>query len=72
MHTNLNPRTDASGCVTFAAPLAESNRSRRKRVRKLVFMRGLTFAQAERAADVLTESEIENFACQLPAWVWER
>lgn len=72
MQTDLNPRTDASGCVTLTAPPAESNRSRRKRVRKLVFMRGLTFAQAERAADVLTESEIENFACQLPAWVWSR
>ena len=71
MHTDLQIKTDANGCVTYVAPAAESNRSRRKRVRKLVFLRGLTFLQAQSAADHLTIEEIDDCSTPLPSWAWE-
>lgn len=70
MSTDLQTHTDASGCVTFIAPLPISGRARRRRMDRLVTRHGMSKDRAEQIVDDLTDDEID--APTLPDFAWRR
>ena len=70
MSTDLQTHTDASGCVTFIAPLPISGRARRRRMDRLVTRHGMSKDRAEQIVDELTDAEID--APTLPDFAWRR